>query len=261
MTEVRTNKQVEISEIDGRLQEHYQARLQSALQELRDHYESQMKQNRDEVEVLYQNKVIRCVYIFHVLVCNVGFEIRFKIWKMLLLNNAALGIPITRSFFKPELVSTTSIPNYRSWNPPITAWRYSMPCYKCLSSFAKSVSELSSTGSSNWKRVWIRSATLTPEPWLIAREKSIVFANKWQSNFKSTRTWWIFVLLLTWKLRLIVNSWKQKNRGKWSSVLLNGAIGLEKVSPLTDWTWHQRWLRQLKAVVLIPPPAALLPVP
>ncbi len=59
MTEVRTSKQVEISEIDGRLQEHYQARLQSALQELRDHYESQMKQNRDEVEVLYQNKVCR----------------------------------------------------------------------------------------------------------------------------------------------------------------------------------------------------------
>ena len=57
MTEVRSSKQVEISEIDGRLQEHYQARLQSALQELRDHYESQMKHNRDEVEVLYQNKV------------------------------------------------------------------------------------------------------------------------------------------------------------------------------------------------------------
>ena len=59
MTEVRSSKQVEISEIDGRLQEHYQARLQSALQELRDHHESQMKQNRDEVEVLYQNKVSR----------------------------------------------------------------------------------------------------------------------------------------------------------------------------------------------------------
>ena len=57
MTEVRTNKQVEISEIDGRLQEQYQARLQSSMQELRENYEEQMKQNRDEVEILYQNKV------------------------------------------------------------------------------------------------------------------------------------------------------------------------------------------------------------
>ncbi|XP_046632521.1 lamin Dm0-like [Daphnia pulicaria] len=57
MTEVRSNKQVEISEIDGRLQEQYQARLQSTLQELREQYESQIQQSRDEVEVLYQNKV------------------------------------------------------------------------------------------------------------------------------------------------------------------------------------------------------------
>ncbi|KAI9555121.1 lamin-like protein [Daphnia sinensis] len=57
MTEVRSNKQVEISEIDGRLQEHYQARLQTTLQELRDQYESQIQQSRDEVEALYQNKV------------------------------------------------------------------------------------------------------------------------------------------------------------------------------------------------------------
>ncbi|XP_046437486.1 lamin Dm0-like [Daphnia pulex] len=57
MTEVRSNKQVEISEIDGRLQEQNQARLQSTLQELRDQYESQIQQSRDEVEVLYQNKV------------------------------------------------------------------------------------------------------------------------------------------------------------------------------------------------------------
>jgi lamin B len=57
MTEVRSNKQVEISEIDGRLQEQYQALLQSTLQELRDQYESQIQQSRDEVEVLYHNKV------------------------------------------------------------------------------------------------------------------------------------------------------------------------------------------------------------
>lgn len=57
MTEVRSSKQVEISEIDGRLQEQYQERLQTALQELREHYEFQMRQNRDEVETLFNNKI------------------------------------------------------------------------------------------------------------------------------------------------------------------------------------------------------------
>jgi lamin B len=36
MTEVRSNKQVEISEIDGRLQEQYQARLQEEITRVRE---------------------------------------------------------------------------------------------------------------------------------------------------------------------------------------------------------------------------------
>lgn len=50
-------KQVEISEIDGRLAEQYEAKLQQSLQELRDQYEAQMRANRDEMEVLYENKI------------------------------------------------------------------------------------------------------------------------------------------------------------------------------------------------------------
>lgn len=57
LTETRTRRQVEISEIDGRLAEKYEAKLQEALQDLRDQYESQMAANRAEIELLYDNKI------------------------------------------------------------------------------------------------------------------------------------------------------------------------------------------------------------
>lgn len=57
MTETRTRRQIEISEIDGQLAEQYEAKLQQALQDLRDQYESQMANNRAEIELLYENKI------------------------------------------------------------------------------------------------------------------------------------------------------------------------------------------------------------
>ncbi|KAK0168691.1 hypothetical protein PV327_002467 [Microctonus hyperodae] len=57
LTETRTRRQVEISEIDGRLAEQYEAKLQQSLQELRDQYEGQMRVNREEIELLYENKI------------------------------------------------------------------------------------------------------------------------------------------------------------------------------------------------------------
>lgn len=57
VSESRSRRQVEISEIDGRLNEQYEAKLQSSLQELRDQYESQMRGNREEIESLYENKI------------------------------------------------------------------------------------------------------------------------------------------------------------------------------------------------------------
>jgi lamin B len=57
MKETRTRRQVEISEIDNRLVEEYNAKLQLSLQELRDQYEQQMRANRDDIEVLYESKV------------------------------------------------------------------------------------------------------------------------------------------------------------------------------------------------------------
>lgn len=49
--------QVEISEIDGRLAEQYEAKLQQSLQELREQHEAQMRANREEIELLYENKI------------------------------------------------------------------------------------------------------------------------------------------------------------------------------------------------------------
>ncbi|XP_076278341.1 lamin-C isoform X2 [Lasioglossum baleicum] len=57
LTETRTKRQIEISEIDGRLAEQYEAKFQNSLQELRDQYEGQMRVNREEIELLYENKI------------------------------------------------------------------------------------------------------------------------------------------------------------------------------------------------------------
>lgn len=57
LSESRSRRQVEISEIDGRLTEQYEAKLQQSLHELRDQYETQMRTNREEIEGLYENKI------------------------------------------------------------------------------------------------------------------------------------------------------------------------------------------------------------
>nr|XP_032527350.1 lamin Dm0-like [Danaus plexippus plexippus] len=57
MQETRTRRQVEISEIDGRLAQQYEAKLQQSLQELREQQEANIKANRDEIEALYENKL------------------------------------------------------------------------------------------------------------------------------------------------------------------------------------------------------------
>ena len=48
---------VDISEIDGRLADEYEQKLQQSLQDLRDQYEQQMRANREEIEMLYENKI------------------------------------------------------------------------------------------------------------------------------------------------------------------------------------------------------------
>ena len=57
LTEVKTRKEIEIHEMDGKLQEEYEDRLQQALEELRAVYDKQMQQNRDDFAKLYDDRV------------------------------------------------------------------------------------------------------------------------------------------------------------------------------------------------------------
>lgn len=57
LNDTRKRSQVEISEIDGRLAEQYEAKLQKSLRELREQYEGQMRANRDEIDALYDAKI------------------------------------------------------------------------------------------------------------------------------------------------------------------------------------------------------------
>lgn len=55
--EVKTRKEIEITEMDGKLQEEYEDRLQKALSELREVYDKQMAQNREDFSKLYESRV------------------------------------------------------------------------------------------------------------------------------------------------------------------------------------------------------------
>lgn len=57
LNDTRKRTIIEISEIDGRLSEQYEAKLQKSLRELRDQYEAQMRANREEVDALYEAKI------------------------------------------------------------------------------------------------------------------------------------------------------------------------------------------------------------
>ena len=57
LEEVKTRKEIEITEMDGKLQEEYEDRLQKALNELREVYDTQMAQNREDFSKLYETRV------------------------------------------------------------------------------------------------------------------------------------------------------------------------------------------------------------
>ncbi|KAF0311973.1 Lamin Dm0 [Amphibalanus amphitrite] len=57
LTETRSKKTEEITELDGQLQTEYEARLRESLHELREQYEMQMRVNREEIETIYESKL------------------------------------------------------------------------------------------------------------------------------------------------------------------------------------------------------------
>jgi lamin B len=54
--EIRTRRHVELQEIDGKLQQEYDAKLQDTIQELRTDFEAQLRANKDESENLFEQR-------------------------------------------------------------------------------------------------------------------------------------------------------------------------------------------------------------
>merc|ERR1712029_196451 len=57
LNETRVRKQIEISEIDGRLNEEYEAKMAKSMNELRDGYEKQLLENQKEFSDMYDDKI------------------------------------------------------------------------------------------------------------------------------------------------------------------------------------------------------------
>jgi len=57
LEEVKTRKEIEITEMDGKIQEEYEDRLQKALNELREVYDKKMAQSREDFVKLYESRV------------------------------------------------------------------------------------------------------------------------------------------------------------------------------------------------------------
>uniref|UniRef100_A0A0A9WUZ4 Lamin Dm0 n=1 Tax=Lygus hesperus TaxID=30085 RepID=A0A0A9WUZ4_LYGHE len=57
LIEVRTRKQVEISELDGRLTQAYEERLYQSLQEIREQYEIDLENKNEEIKKMYEEKL------------------------------------------------------------------------------------------------------------------------------------------------------------------------------------------------------------
>jgi len=55
--EIRTRKSVELQEIDGKLQQEYEAKLQDTIQELRNDFEAQLRANKEESDNLFEQRV------------------------------------------------------------------------------------------------------------------------------------------------------------------------------------------------------------
>ncbi|XP_014250523.1 lamin Dm0 [Cimex lectularius] len=57
LVECRTKKQVEISELDGRLAQEYEEKLYQSLQDIREQYEIDLENNKEQIKVMCEEKV------------------------------------------------------------------------------------------------------------------------------------------------------------------------------------------------------------
>ena len=57
LNETKVRKQIEIEEVDSRVQTQYEEKLSQSLKELRDAYEQQMQENRSGFSAVYDKKI------------------------------------------------------------------------------------------------------------------------------------------------------------------------------------------------------------
>lgn len=57
LIETRTKRQVDISEIDGRLSQEYEEKLLASLQDIREQYEADLRNSREEIKLMYEEKI------------------------------------------------------------------------------------------------------------------------------------------------------------------------------------------------------------
>lgn len=62
LLEKRTKQKVEISEIDGRLNQQYEEKLYAMLQDMRAQFEDELNRTKSEAGALYEDKVCVCVW-------------------------------------------------------------------------------------------------------------------------------------------------------------------------------------------------------
>lgn len=160
LSESRTRRQVEISEIDGRLTEQYEAKLQQSLQELRDQYEGQMRGNREEIEGIFIGfSYMRLANI--AITFQVFTKTRSKVYKTKLL---VLVTPQTL-FMKS---SVYLVPAQKDSTVRSTNWRPHRLHFQLA--FA------------TWRQCWIQSVLVSIAICSMLKLNWFVCAKKWRSR-------------------------------------------------------------------------------
>lgn len=190
LTETRSRRQIEISEIDGRLNKEYEAKLQQSLQELRDQYESQMRANREEIELLYDNEIKNlqaAANRANNASAHITEEVRIMRTKIDGLNAKI-----------QDLENTNSGLNVSIFNIPFNQKTTNTICYY-------------RTAFVNWRVCWTANVPATTNILPLWRLNCSACAMKWLNNCKSTRISWTSKSLWIWKLLPTTSCWAVKS--------------------------------------------------
>ena len=94
LTEVKTRKEVEVTEMDSKMKEEYEDRLKQALNELREVYDKQMAQNREDFTKLYETRV--SLFLMGSIIFTKSYFTRCKSFKQHCLMSEVRHPPVSR---------------------------------------------------------------------------------------------------------------------------------------------------------------------